>query len=794
MEADDRKFLEYSSSSNEITLNFELEKHIPNAKHFTNINLNAYKNEFSSNVDKNKFFGYITISKNATFGELKQVISKFTGFPVNIMISFGYWGGTETDENLEKWTNIVKNNDINDKTLIMNSRYNDSKIENRYIYIFIDKNNNQIFSTVNDNQIKNDKKLEKLSEEGKEKNEKISHLEEKINRLNTENDENKREIKNLKKENNILTSMKEKEQERKKEKEKRINTVNEEFIKEKNDIKSKKMEEYKKEINKFLIVDIYINDFEKKKEKNKSSKTLIQSFAKFTEEFMKQSDNYNLLFEQNSKKIIEQYDTNNNNISIEHINFILIGPAGVGKSSFINQSLLLENNKKAIEGMGESVTKESHLYTSDKLTSVRMWDTEGIDFKRNPEVILNEIKNLVNNGLNKGPDSYINIILYCTNPNGKRFQEEEGRLIQKIMALYPSDNLPVIIAQLQAYFKEDAKNMETEIRQILHKYLEEHIVDKIEIKSVVARKKESIKAYGIPELFKCSFDKMGKAITSATSKKFSEEIEGMCEKFVNDKLDFINQIFKDEFELIENAKSLVSQDDNEDEEASKKMNKKPRRLFKPPSKYYSPLSNYNFVKNFQLILNEKFKKVYTHLNGIINDEQNKPYIFTYIEGALNKIHESLVKYSLIPFEHLCKTKFQDYFHDLMMKQSQLNNKYDTNNQIRNASEIENEFKQELFKYYNNEFHKVYLCIIIKLFKDNLQKILEDKFKKIIKENEKSINLKAEAALKNVTERLKEKLLKELDFYYSKEKEDNKILPNPSEINSGSFQDDFEFSL
>ena len=72
--------------------------------------------------------------------------------------------------------------------------------------------------------------------------------------------------------------------------------------------------------------------------------------------------------------------------------------------------------------------------------------------------------------------------------------------------------------------------------------------------------------------------------------------------------------------------------------------------------------------------------------------------------------------------------------------------------------------------------------------------MEDKFKKIIKENEKSIQQKAEAALKNVTERLKEKLLKELDIYYKEEKEDNKILPNPSEINSGSFQDDFEFSL
>ena len=100
------------------------------------------------------------------------------------------------------------------------------------------------------------------------------------------------------------------------------------------------------------------------------------------------------------------------------------------------------------------------------------------------------------------------------------------------MELYPCDNLPVIISILQAYFPEDAKNMEISIRQVLSKYLEKHIVEKIEIKSVVARKKESqgsvIKAFGIPELLKCSFDKMGQAIASATSKKFSEEIEGMC--------------------------------------------------------------------------------------------------------------------------------------------------------------------------------------------------------------------------------------------------------------------------
>ena len=193
-----------------------------------------------------------------------------------------------------------------------------------------------------------------MNEEGKKRMEEISVLNSRMNRLQTENDKNKKEIRNLKETNEILTEREKKEQERKKVKEKNRKTVNEQFSKDKDDIKSKKIGEYKKEINKFLI-EIYINDFEKKEGKNKSSITLIKSFEKFTQEFMKQSENYNLSFEENSKKIIEQYDPKHNNISIEHINFILIGPAGVGKSSFINQCLLLDNDKKAREGIGESV-------------------------------------------------------------------------------------------------------------------------------------------------------------------------------------------------------------------------------------------------------------------------------------------------------------------------------------------------------------------------------------------------------------------------------------------------------
>ena len=557
------------------------------------------------------------------------------------------------------------------------------------------------------------------------------------------------------------------------------------------------IEDWKKEIIKILIKD-YINEFETKEGKKKTSTaTMINSLENFTNEFIKQSENYINSFKDHSKRIIEQYDVNKNNMSIEHINFIVIGPAGVGKSSFINQSLLLEKNNRALEGKGESITNKSHLYTSNKLTMIRMWDTCGIDFKKNPKVVLDEIKNLVNDGLKKGPDSFINIILYCTNSNSSRFQEEEGMLIKAIMELYPSDNLPVIITQLQAYFKDDAKKMEEEIRRILSKYLEEHIVSKIEIKSVVAKKKENINPYGIPELLKCSIDKMGKAITSATSKKFSEEIEGMCQKFVENKLSYINNIFKDELDLLNYLKYLYNYIGDEDDDITPENNQKliPSQEFRNwiPTKYI----NFDFVNNFLDTLGNKFKMVYNELNGYSNTSQEQPYIFIYIEEKLKKVQELLKAFSYKTFVKLYKSKNQEYFHELQMEQMKLNKVYNTKNQINDAFEIEEEFKKELFGYFEKEFFKIYLCIIIKLFKENLQKILEENFKKTIKDNEKSISQKAEAALKNVTEKLKQKLLKEINFYYPKENEDStnsRILQNSSEVSTDSFKEDDNFAF
>ena len=170
------------------------------------------------------------------------------------------------------------------------------------------------------------------------------------------------------------------------------------------------------------ISNVFLKEFEIENNNEVGFKTSLISLMKnFTQEYMNFCDKFINTFKLSSEKIINEFDIKNNN-PIEHINFIVIGRAGVGKSAFINESLLLSEEKRAKEGQGVSVTRESNLYTSDKLKMIRMWDTQGLDYKITQEFILNEIKRLVESCRKMGPDHYINIILYSTPGAEDRFQ------------------------------------------------------------------------------------------------------------------------------------------------------------------------------------------------------------------------------------------------------------------------------------------------------------------------------------------------------------------------------------
>ena len=334
-------------------------------------------------------------------------------------------------------------------------------------------------------------------------------------------------------------------------------------------------------------------------------------------------------FKSNTDKIVLEFDIKEIE-PIEHINIIAIGKIGIGKSTLINECLLLPENKRAKEGKGLSVTSESNVYISDKLNMIRMWDTQGLDDKVSRKDILNEIKRLVDMGLDKGPDYYINIILYCT--TGFRFQNEDGQLIYDIMKIYPLDNLPVVITQLQSFDKDEAKQMEKIIRGILNNYLEHQIVEKIEIKNVVARDKEIkdagviLKAYGIPELLKLTFDIMGRSISSATCDRISKNIKKLCKDFMDKKIAYVQKLFNNEMEILEVAKSLFIIDQEKDIDDNHLDDENEKELSE--LNIYKNIENQNyFVDNFITSMRDKFINIFNNIETgnmpLDNKEENE---------------------------------------------------------------------------------------------------------------------------------------------------------------------------
>jgi len=680
--------------------------------------------------------------------------------------------------------------ELEKKMQMLRNQYNNLKSENQ--------------SRINDLENQN-KNLRQRQEE--EKNE----FQKNINIIKTENISLKSQCENLRLESQTNKSQitdlqkKQKEEETKKmEEQKKFNNFKLTFEKDKQDIENKNLKESKNKITESIIND-YVKPFLINSEDDKKSEfknSLTKSMTDFIEDFLKiYSQNFNQSFKINSKKIAESYNVKNNKFLINHINLIVIGKAGTGKSTFINSSLLLPENKKAKEGDGMSVTEKSTLYESDKLQMIRMWDTQGLDYEVTQDYILKEVKKIVNIGLEKGPDHYINAILYCT--TGNRFQKEDGELIHKIMKLYPMDNLPVIITQLQVYFKSDQQKMETIIKKILREHLEYKIVEKIPIKTVISKDKIEedtvFKAKGIPDLLKCVFELTGKAITSATFKKFSEDINKLCKEYVDKKINFILNIFTNEMEILEVAKSMFK---NKEEKIFKKENNNIKTLSN--NNIYKNKADKNFFfKNFIKIMKSKIIDIYNNINETnISYESEDECVVIYIQKKISAIMEKLNIISKNIFENKYKKLFNEYLSDLTLKQSSRNSEFNTKNDIINASQINNSFKDELFQFFQNEFFKYFFCVILYLFMNILkQKLLKNYNDEILSNQDiqKVINSKAEDSLKSVTERLKEKLIIELDKYFPKfpEKEEikkNEAINNNSNNNNNNDLIDFNLNF
>ena len=191
-----------------------------------------------------------------------------------------------------------------------------------------------------------------------------------------------------------------------------------------------------------------------------------------------------------------------------------------------------------------------------------------------------------------------------------------------------------------------------------------------------------------------------------------------------------------------------------------------------------------FINNFEKIMTQKLLDIYNNLNNenISNKdkedkEDKEETILIYLKQKFDKLKKNLILISETEFEEIFEKEGNRYKNNLETNKSLKAKQYNIINQPIDQIEITN-FKNELFKFCQNEFFKYFYCVILKLFNDNLKKILIDNYTKELHNNEnmsRTIIQKAEDSLKLVTNKLRNKLLNELNTYFiqtTPEKENN----------------------
>ena len=161
-------------------------------------------------------------------------------------------------------------------------------------------------------------------------------------------------------------------------------------------------------------------------------------------------ENNENLFGSRIEDSIEKLSTRMAQLEVKHLNILLVGPSGVGKSFLINTVLKLKEGNLAKNKLSKPTTKAFKVYESSTIPNIRLIDSRGIEKgDYNVDEVVKEITSYVESReLAGNPDDYIHCIWYCI--TGTRFEDIEEETLSKLSAIYDNSKLPVIVVYTQA--------------------------------------------------------------------------------------------------------------------------------------------------------------------------------------------------------------------------------------------------------------------------------------------------------------------------------------------------------
>ena len=502
---------------------------------------------------------------------------------------------------------------------------------------------------------------------------------------NMKEDQAKREKEEKERFNQMLESHKERYEEMRNEAKEQIKKYEEERIleqqrhqeyierieKEKDEEKRKKLEEEqrkaeeKKKVKEdYLkrVEDIKIDKLEKIKKRLKAEENTfcLEEISKFDKEKIKLliKDLFKaekiISFTKNVLKNLIN-DSKNEVKSVEHLNIVVVGPSGVGKSTLINAVLNSENLTP--EGFGRPVSQETNFFTSEEVPFFRLADSKGIEknAKCSVEVVLETIKNFIKSQLDtKEPDNFIHCIWYCW--TGARLEESEIDLLNKLTKVYTSETLPVIIVYTNAIDPVQNENAK--------KYVLNQLKCKNEFVDVLSKEKEIVNGVKIPQrnidlLREITIKSAKTAINSSCYEGLIEDIKARIKSLVEELSEKLNNKIKIE---IKNKISKMDEKSNF-EDLYKENENMIRDIF---FKYVHQDPDYKFGDKDQITIdsNSKIREfVESYFKDTLNiyDKNLELYLEKWSDELVKEINEfqfQFIKNNDIKFECPWKTDIE----------------------------------------------------------------------------------------------------------------------------------------
>ena len=427
-----------------------------------------------------------------------------------------------------------------------------------------------------------------------------------------------------------------------------------------------------------------------------------------------EEDYKKIRFEKMKSFILKKSETDN---IVQHLNIVLVGKTGVGKTTLINSVLNYDEKDYLKTGIGKPITMgEPKYYLSKKVPLLRLADSRGIEMKKyGIKELRKSINKYIKDKLESGnPDEFVHCIWYCI--SGVRLEDIEMDTLNELRKIYQSNSIPIIIVYTRAVNDEDVESMK--------KFIKDNYKSKDDFVPVLARKevikgRYVIEPFGIDELKNISVLRAKKAVNTT----FYEDYINQIKSKVKNKLDrlemklnsYIRKTVENKLKIMEVGKS-----NEEIYEDLKNL------LFNLLSNYIYNSTD-NKPRSFISLKSENFlyefsKKVIQAPMNEFNEKFNHYIIDQSVEISIN-INDKK-KYDINYYEIIEIVK---YFIDKNKKSL-----YQTawlsyiKNYIKNICTLfANELKDYSEKIYNNITQQENFKLIIKdLIKKNFDKIKE----------------------------------------------------------------------